>query len=92
MSKAIPVALSGSDAQGYTGAGSLVGFTCRSTGVQTVQLRDGTSAAGPLLAVAEFAAAGTVVASLPSVDFTTGVFVDRTGAGTTELVLYLGGF
>lgn len=89
MSRAVPVALSGADAQAFTGKGTLMGYTIRSTGVQTVQLRDGTVATDPLLAVAEFAAAGTVNAVLPAVDFNTGIFVDRTGAGTTELVLYL---
>lgn len=92
MSRAVPVAASAADAQAFTGACTLVGYSLRETGAVnpgTVVLRDGTLATDPIR-VTDRVTAGTAKAQmLPAVEFATGIFVDRSETGTTELVLYV---
>jgi len=91
MARAVPVAAGATDVQALTGTATVVGFALRETGTAAggVQLRDGTSAAGPVIAVGGVATSGSVYIPVPAVDVTTGVFVDRSGTGVTELVLYV---
>lgn len=91
MARAVPVAASAADAQALTGAATVVGFAIRETGTAAgvVQLRDGTSTAGPVIATGGVPISGTAYIPVPAVDVATGVFVDRTGTGVTELVLYV---
>lgn len=91
MSRAIFVTGSASDTQGFTGPCTLVGYTARETGTAAgiVQLRDGTTTGDPVKATISLAISGTVGQMLPAVDFVTGIFVDRTGTGVVELVLYV---
>lgn len=91
MSRAVPVAAGATDVQGYTGSGCLVGVAIRETGtaIGHVQFRDGTSAAGAVVAVASCAQNGAVYMPVPAVNFETGIYLDKTGTGVTEVVLYL---
>lgn len=91
MPRAIPVAAAATAAQGFTGPAVLVGYAVRETGTAagTVQLRDGTSAAGALVACATVPQGTSFYAQVPAVDIASGVFVDRTGTGVTEVVLYV---
>ncbi|MGW0993527.1 hypothetical protein ACWD5V_09490 [Streptomyces sp. NPDC002523] len=92
MSRAIPLATGTADAQGLSGACTLVGFSARETGGTAsadVTLRDGTDISGAIKAILRLPANGSQAASLPPVDFTTGIFVDRSGTGSSELVLYI---
>jgi hypothetical protein len=78
------------DVQASVGSADLVGYSIRETAgaAATLTIRDGTSAAAPARTFVSLPANGVETKFLPSVDFSTGVFVDRT-AGSTELVLYL---
>lgn len=88
MSRAVPVASGTADVQGYTGATTLMGATVIAAAATLVYLRNGTSAAGPIVAAVRLAAAGTAHVSLPSVDCPDGIFVDR-DAVASEVVLYV---
>lgn len=90
MSRAFPIASAATDVQGVSGACTLVGF-CAAAGAAatTVRLRDGTTATDPVRAVIGLAANGTAAGLLPSVEFATGIFVDRDGTNSAELVLYI---
>lgn len=92
MARAVTLAASSSDAQAVTGATQLHGFSVRETGGTnpgTIQLRDGTDATGQIKATIHLAANGHQTSTVPAVEFTTGIFVDRSGTGTTEIVLYV---
>lgn len=92
MARGVPVATGSADVQAVSGACTLVGFSARETGGTAsadVTLRDGTDASGPIKAIVRLVANGSQAAALPPVDFATGIFVDRTGTGSSELVLYL---
>lgn len=91
MSRAIFVTASAADGQGFTGPCTLVGYTVRETGTAAgvLQLRDGTTISDPVKATIAVAISSSLGQILPSVDFTTGIFIDRTGTGVTELVLYV---
>ena len=92
MARAVYVATGTADAQGYTGSGTLMGVAVRETigtNAAAVQVRDGTSTAGSVIAMASVAAAGIGYLPVPAVYFTTGLFVDRSLTGSSELVLYL---
>jgi hypothetical protein len=90
MARAIPVASAATDVQAVTGTVSLVGFCAAAGAAATVvRLRDGTDSSGTVKAVIGLAANGTAAGTLPAVDFTAGVFVDRDGTNSAELVLYL---
>jgi hypothetical protein len=90
MARAFAVASAATDVQGVTGACTLVGFMAAAGAAATVvRLRDGTTASDPVKAVIGLAANGTAAGTLPAVDFTTGVFVDRDGTNSAELVLYI---
>lgn len=90
MARAVPVASAATDVQAVTGSVSLLGFCAAAGSAATVvRLRDGTTASDPVKAVIGLAANGTAAGLLPSVDFATGVFVDRDGTNSAELVLYL---
>jgi len=92
MSKAIALATSAADAQGVTGACTLVGFSARETaGAATadIALRDGTDATGAIKGVIRLIANASQAAVLPAVEFGTGIFVDRSGTGSSELVFYI---
>ncbi|MGV4984519.1 hypothetical protein ACVB8X_13945 [Streptomyces sp. NRAIS4] len=92
MARAIPVATGTADVQAVSGACTLVGFSARETGGTAsadVTLRDGTDATGAIKAIARLAANGSQVAMVPPVDFVTGIFIDRSGTGSSELVLYI---
>ncbi|MCI3277521.1 hypothetical protein [Streptomyces cylindrosporus] len=92
MARAIPLATGTADAQAVTGACTLVGFSARETGGTNsadVTFRDGTDASGAIKAIARLVANGSQAGPLPPVDFATGIFIDRSGTGSSELVLYL---
>jgi hypothetical protein len=90
MSRAFPVASAATDVQGVTGACTLVGFAAAAGAAATVvRLRDGIDSSGAIKAVIGLAANGTAAGLLPAVDFATGVFVDRDGTNSAELVLYI---
>lgn len=92
MARAVPVATGTTDGQAVTGSCTLVGFSARETvGTNSadVTLRDGTDAAGAIKAILRLTANGSQAAALPPVDFATGIYVDRSGTGSSELVLYL---
>lgn len=88
MSRAVPVASGTADVQGYTGATTVMAFSVTAAAATIVSLRDGTSAAGPVIATVRLAGAGTQHVILPAVEVATGIFVDR-DAVASELVLYL---
>jgi len=92
MANAIAIATGTGDTQGATGPATLVGYSIRESSgtpaVATVLLRNGTSAAGPVVAIIELVANASASATLPAIDCPAGVFVDR-AAGETELVLYV---
>jgi hypothetical protein len=92
LSRPVFVTASASDALAFTGPGTLAGFCLRETGATnpaTIQIRDGTTVAGPVIA-SDRALAGTGRAQvLPAVEFSTGLFIDRSETGTSEVVLYL---
>jgi len=91
-SMSVAVATGTSDVQGFTGAGQLVGYSVRETvgsDSATITLRDGTTTGGAVIA-SDTVAGGTARAVLlPSVPFSTGIFIDRSGSGSSEVVLYL---
>jgi hypothetical protein len=92
MARAIPLATGTGDVQASTGACTLVGFSARETvgsASADVTLRDGTDTSGTVKAILRLAANGSQAAQIPPVDFSTGVFVDRSGTGSSELVLYV---
>jgi hypothetical protein len=90
MSRAIPVASGSADAQAFTGAATLVGATLLvGATATTVYLRDGTTAAGAIVAALKAPANSTVHVQVPACDVATGLFVDRDGTNSTELVLYV---
>jgi hypothetical protein len=92
VARPVFVTASAADALAYTGPCQLAGFSIRETGATnpaTIVLRDGITVAGPIV-VEDRALAGTARAQvLPNIEFTTGIFVDRSETGTSELVLYL---
>lgn len=92
MPRAVAIATGTADAQGVTGAATLVGYSIRESAataaVATVIIRNGTLATDPAVAIVELAANASTTAALPSVDCSNGVFIDRV-AGETELVLYI---
>lgn len=92
MARAVVVASGTADAQAFTGACTLVGYSVRESAgiaaVATVVLRDGTAATDPLRVLIELPADRSETTKTPAIDFANGVFVDRV-AGETELVLYL---
>lgn len=92
MARAVPLATGTADIQGVTGACTLVGFSVRETGGTAsadVTLRDGNDTSGAIKAIVRLVANGSQAGSIPPVDFTTGIFVDRSGTGSSELVLYI---
>lgn len=93
MADAIAVASGTADSQMYTGSGEMHGFSCRESAAiaaaATFILRDGTSAAGTALAYVEVAAnASETVSFAESVEFQTGLYLDRV-AGETEVTAYV---
>lgn len=89
---AVPVATGTTDGQATSGACTLVGFSARETvgsDSADVTLRDGTTAAGAIKAILRLTANGSQAALLPAVSFTTGIYIDRSGTGSSELVLYI---
>lgn len=90
MAFCVVVAAGSADAQAVTGTAELVGYSIRETAgaVASLTLRDGTSVAGLSRTFVSLAANGVETKFLPAVQFSSGIFVDRTG-GSTELVLYL---
>ena len=90
MSRAVSLAAGLGDVQATTGSATLVGFSVRETaaGAAVLVLRDGTTTGDLIKVTIGLAAGAGQVASLPAVEFATGIFVDRT-SGTTELVLYI---
>lgn len=90
MARAIPVASAAADVQAVTGGCTLAGFCAAAGAAATVvRLRDGTDSSGAVKAVIGLAANGTAAGTLPAVDFATGIFVDRDGTNSAELVLYI---
>lgn len=92
MARAIPIATSATDGAAVTGPCTLVGFSARETAGAAsadVTLRDGTDATGAIKAVLRLVANGSQAGTLPPVDFTAGIFIDRSGTGSSELVLYI---
>jgi hypothetical protein len=91
MSRAIHVASAATDAQAHTGAATLVGVSVvGGAAAATAYLRDGTSAAGPIVAAVRVAANGSSEhVQVPAVDVSTGIFVDRDGTNALELVVYV---
>lgn len=75
------VATGTGDAQAVTGATELHGYSIRESSgtpaVATVILRDGTDATGTPLVFIELAANASETRRLPSIDVSSGVFVDR---------------
>lgn len=90
MSRSISLAAGAGDVQATTGNVTLVGFSVREStaSAATLVLRDGTTTGDPIKVTIGLAAGAGQVTALPAVDFSTGIFVDRT-TGTTELVLYI---
>lgn len=94
MADVIHQATGTADAQLVTGAGKLSGFSVRESGavaaVTSALLRDGTSTSGKPLVFVELAAdtAQTVNFTHP-IEFTNGLFLDRSTAGETEVVVYI---
>ncbi len=91
MARAVALATGTADVQAITGACTLVGFAARETGGAAsadLTLRDGTTATDPIKGIIRLVANGSQSATLPAVEFAAGVFVDRSGAGSSELVLY----
>jgi hypothetical protein len=91
--RAIPVASGTAGVQAITGAGVLLGYTYNVSAAGaagTVQyVRDGTDNTGAKLAIIPVGATGGVmVAQIPAIPFTAGLFVDKV-TGTSELVLYV---
>lgn len=89
MPRAVPVASAATDVQALTGGATLVAMTVTASVATVVYVRDGTSAAAPIVATARLGAAGTVHVPVPATDIGTGLFVDRDGTNAAELVLYV---
>lgn len=92
MARAVALVTGTTDVQAITGACTLVGFSARETaGVASadVTLRDGTTATDPVKGIIRLVANGSQAEMLPAIEFVTGVFVDRSGTGSSELVLYI---
>lgn len=92
MAAVIAVATGTADAQAFTGATELHGYSVHESAgtpaVASLVIRDGTSTAGTALVHIELAANAAETVRLPSIDVQTGLFIDRT-AGETELTLYV---
>jgi pyrimidine deaminase RibD-like protein len=92
MARPLPAASDSVGAQLVTGAGALVGLSCRENAgtpaAAVLFLRDGTSSAGKELAVVTLSGGGSQTIQLPAVQFTTGLYLDRV-SGTTEAVIYV---
>lgn len=92
MARAIHVPSGTGDVQVVPAGGStVVGFTLTAgTGTgAAVYLRNGTSDADPIVAIARLGGAGTVHVSVPSLDCPDGVFLDRDGANAAEAIVYV---
>lgn len=91
MASTTNVATGTAGAQAITGTVVLEGFSARETvgtAAAMVVLRDGTSSAGPARVFISLPLNGAQTLILPPLTFNTGIFVDRTGTGSSELVLY----
>lgn len=90
MSRAIHVASGTADSA--QSAGTLVGLNVRESAASPlaaeVIIRNGTAATDPIVYIRELAANEQHTVSLPAVDCSAGIFVDRV-SGSTELVLYV---
>lgn len=92
MATAVDVATATTDVLAYYGSGCLVGIAVRETvgtNPAAVQVRDGDSVGGDVIAMGSVAANGIVYVPVPAVNFQTGLFVDRSGTGSSEVILYL---
>jgi hypothetical protein len=91
MAKSIVVAAGAGDTQAAIGAFTLVGCSVRESAgaaaAAALVLRDGTGTGDPARFFIELAANESKLLTLPAVEFTNGIFVDRE-SGTSELVLY----
>jgi hypothetical protein len=79
-------------AQGVTGPGALLGFYAHETGgasPSTLNLRDGLDATGRLIYTTTVLAGAKESWTLNGASFGQGIFVERSGAGTTRLNLFL---
>lgn len=92
MAAYIAVATGTGNVQAFTGATELHGFSVHENAVTpapaSLLIKDGTSAAGPIVAMVVLAASESKTVRLPSIDVGTGLFVERTG-GESELTLYV---
>jgi hypothetical protein len=90
MARAVYVASGTADSA--QSAGTLVGLYVRESAgtpaAAEVVIRNGTTATDPIVYRRELATNENHVVSLPGVDCSAGIFVDRV-AGETELVLYV---
>lgn len=89
MADSIHVVAGAGDVQGFTGPGTLYGYSVRETAgaVATVILRHGTQVTDPAVALIMLVANTSKTEMIAALDLPNGLFVDRV-VGTTELVLY----
>lgn len=94
MADAIAVASGTADAQAFTGAGKLAGFSAHESGAvataTSLIIRDGTSVAGKALAYVELATNASETVAFPDpIEFQTGLFIDRAATGETAVTVYV---